>query len=672
MTSLLDKERASLRGVFTVIVAATLTGFVTYLWPVHAVWTQWTAVLHTVLGVAMTLWLVPYTWQHVRRTVGLRRPVMILKGTLTVFGAVALAGTGVHIAVVGQREALRWIYDYHVIAAVAVVGVLALHIALQRVPLKTTQGRVSRGYQTLQPRTGLSAAVGVGVSAGLIAILTAVTLAVPSSYSNQPLAAPYVYNYGEHPFRPSQTETDGVTHFVDERQIGGSDDCAVCHAEITKQWRASIHGRAASDQAYVTNVSLLATKKGIEATRYCEGCHAPVALLTGQLSKGGIHGGIKDSVANREGVSCMACHGISQIVHLKGVASYRFTPQKDYLFADREGVFFDTLRHFLIKINPRQHRADMARDLLAKPEHCATCHAQFMDVELNNWGWVKMQDEYSAWLAGPFSGQSAQTFSHQTVMRCQDCHFPLVLGEDPSADAAGQLRSHRSPGANTAIPYITGDRQQLIETQAFLQANRMTVSIEKPVRRDAKQDQKLVRGSLRADVETPAYYYLGETANLRITVANTLVGHDFPGGTIDINEAWLHFRVTDAQGFPVFESGALNENLDVDAEAHFYRALAIDRTGNHVWKHDLFNMIGERDRNVIPAGKSDIVEYAFVVPTWAKGPLSVTAVLRYRKFNAQYAKWALQDPNVELPIVDVARDAIQLPLRDKPPVSAAQ
>ncbi len=669
MITLLDKERISLRNLFAVILAAAITGFVTYLWPVHAIWAQWTYVLHTALGIAMTLWLLPYTWHHVRRTVGLRRPMIILKGTLSLFAAVALIGTGVHIAIAGQQEALRWIYDYHIVAALAVVAFLVGHIALQKVPVRTGQNRGTRGYQTLQPKVWIVSAISLVVTFGVIGALSAVTSALPSTYSNQPMAGSYVYNYGEHPFRPSQTETDGVTHFVDERQIAGSDDCAVCHTDIARQWQSSIHGRAASDPAYVTNVSLLATKKGIEATRYCEGCHAPVALLTGQLSKGGVHGGIKDSTANREGVSCMGCHGISQIIHLKGVASYRFTPQNDYLFADRSGPLVTKLRHFLIKVNPRQHRTDMARSILAKPEICATCHAQFMDKDLNAWGWVKMQDDYSAWLAGPFSGQSEHTFAHQTSMRCQDCHFPFVAGADPSANAEGKFRSHRSLGGNTAIPYVMGDREQLIETQAFLQANRMTVTIEKPVRADAKQDQKLVRGSMRSDIETPAYYYLGETAKLRITVANTLVGHDFPGGTIDINEAWLHFRVTDAQGFVVFESGGLEENLDVDPEAHFYRALAIDRHGNHVWKHDLFNMIGERDRNVIPSGKTDIVEYKFEVPTWAKGPLSAAAVLRYRKLNAQYAKWALQDPNIELPIVDVARDAILLPLRDKTPVS---
>ena len=71
----------------------------------------------------------------------------------------------------------------------------------------------------------------------------------------------------------------------------------------------------------------------------------------------------------------------------------------------------------------------------------------------------------------------------------------------------------------------------------------------------------------------------------------------------------------------------------------------------------------------IPAGGSDVVEYSFRVPSWAKGPLTVSAVLRYRKFNNRYAQWALQESKPPLPIVDLARDAITIPLRIKPEVN---
>ena len=391
-------------------------------------------------------------------------------------------------------------------------------------------------------------------------------------------------------------------------------------------------------------------------------CHAPVALLSGELSKGGK----LDTPGHLdEGVSCMGCHGIDKVMHLKGVASYRMAPAANYLFSDWNGLLPAKIHNFLIRIQPRQHRKDMARPILGQPQMCATCHAQFMDKDINKWGWVKMQDEYSAWLNSPWSKQSQQTFSQQKTMRCQDCHLPLAPLNDPSANTKGMSVSHRTLGANTAIPYITGDKEQLRLTSEFLQADRIRISIDYPSRQQAVRSDKPVSPEMARKTEAPVYFYLGEEVNLNIIVTNSQVGHEFPGGTLDINEAWIHLRVADAQNKVIFESGNIRPDNDVDPGAHFYRALAIDRNGKHVWRHDLFNMVGDSYKKVIPAGGSDIVSYKFKVPAWAKGPMTASAVVRYRKLNNRYARWALKDPQIKLPITDMARDSISIALRIK-------
>jgi len=58
-------------------------------------------------------------------------------------------------------------------------------------------------------------------------------------------------------------------------------------------------------------------------------------------------------------------------------------------------------------------------------------------------------------------------------------------------------------------------------------------------------------------------------------------------------------------------------------------------------------------------------EYTFPIPYWAKSPLTASAVLRYRKLNIKYARWTLQDDTIDLPIVDMARDAISIPVQYK-------
>ncbi len=163
--------------------------------------------------------------------------------------------------------------------------------------------------------------------------------------------------------------------------------------------------------------------------------------------------------------------------------------------------------------------------------------------------------------------------------------------------------------------------------------------------------------------EAPFYQYLGEQAEIHVVVSNRGVGHDFPGGTIDINQAWIEFLVMDAEGELVFSSGTIDETNTVDNNAYFYRSLPVDRNGDLVWKHDLFNMVGESFRRVIKAGESDIVSYSFVVPSWAKSPLTVASTLKYRKLNDRYARWALKDQYVKIPVVDLTWDSLSIPVR---------
>jgi hypothetical protein len=654
----LEREHFLATRFVAVLAAAAATGFATYWAEGNAAWLQWTVVAHAFMGALLSLVFAAYLGTHFKRTAGLRRHAASLLGILGVAGVLALLATGFPILASGQREAQRALYDAHILAAWAGPLLVGLHWLLARKrPRDKTPGLAwkSAGRATLAY---------TGITASAIALASLGYAFVPTPYRDAAAVQPYRLVYGEHPFRPSQTETGSGT-FVDPRRLGDSGRCGACHQQITREWQASIHAQAGSDQAYQRNVNLLASKKGMPSTRYCEGCHAPVALLSGQLTDGGK----LDTVGHlQEGVSCMTCHGIDQVVHVKGVASFRFAPQAPYLFEGYPDGWAVKLHNFVLRLRPLQHRADMARAPLPTPELCATCHVQFMDKDVNGWGWVQMQDDYTAWLGSPYSRQTRQSFSGTAVQRCQDCHFPLVAGDDPSANGAGLLRSHRALGANTAIPWFTGNREQLAGVEDFLRADKVRISIDIPDRPDAVRSSQHVAPSVAEVAEAPHYAYLGESLKFNVIATNAQVGHSFPGGTIDINEAWLHVKVVDGQNRTVFESGGLAESGEVDGGAYFYKSIPIDRQGNAVWRHDLFNMVGDSFKRVIPAGKSDIVPFEAKVPGWAKSPLTVSAVLRYRKFNPQYAHWALEDASLSLPIVDMAAESLAVAVRIKPEV----
>ncbi len=658
--NLLHNEQRLTPITAALTLACAFTGIITYLIPGHTVWLQWSVLAHVFTGIVCSLLITPYLFIHYRRTVGFRRSTVLISGLLSTLFFAGFIGTGWQLLLQGQRENQHLIYQTHVITSLIFIAIVLVHLTLHIKLLP--QRRKDNRFPSL-PKNIFKHILIINILAQLlIGMATQIYSLTLTPYNEQAAIPNYDYSYGEHPFRPSQTETTNNV-FIDKRQIANSQRCISCHEDVASQWLSSVHRQAAADPAYVTNINLLAEKKGISATRYCEGCHAPVALLSGELTPGGQHGGISGSIANTEGVSCMSCHGINSLAHLKGVASFQFTPAEDYLFARSENPLLMRIQDLLIRVKPDQHKRDLGKPLFKDPKFCAACHTQFMDKDMNNWGWVKMQDEYAAWLASPYSKQHEEGFSNSTAMRCQDCHMPLLTSDDPSADQNGKVRSHHFPGANTFLPLLNGDEEQLRATRTFLQSNKMRVTIDKPNREDALQTLHALDEKLRNFEEAPYYYYLGEQAKLHVVVSNHGVGHDFPGGSIDINQAWIEFLVIDAEGQPVFSSGTIGTDSYVDKNAYFYRSLAVDRNGKLVWKHDLFNMVGESFKRVIKAGESDIVDFEFTVPSWVKSPLTVTATLKYRKLNERYARWALKEQYVKIPVIDLAWDSLSIPIK---------
>lgn len=658
------KRSKSLSGVaLGLLLACFLTGFSTYFIETFTIWQQWNVLAHSLVGACYSIVLLPYLFYHFRRTLGFRRAMMLSSGILLFILFLCAAYSGWHMMFYGQTESQGWIYLLHVYSNMAFVALLMAHLILHIQFLPKNRANSPAGhFPTLEP-SAMTLSIWCNLGLQLLIVILTISYAVNQPNSNQLDAiTPYANDYGSHPFRPSQSETSHGG-FIATASIANSHRCVNCHDSVGQQWLASVHQQAASDPTYVRNINLLEINKGITATRYCEGCHAPVALLTGQLSPGGKHGGVKGTPAFNEGVGCMGCHGIQRLTSLRGVASYEFTPAKEYLFAQSNNPVLMRLHDQLIRLKPSQHKADVGHDLLKDSAFCASCHTQFMDKDINNWGWVKMQDEYGDWLSSPHSGQNEENFSSSTVQRCQDCHMPLVTASDPSQNTQGKVRSHHFPGANTFLPLLRGDKQQYEKTKAYLQSNKMRVSIDKPSRTDAIQSMDYIDEAIRISDETVPFYYLGETVEINVVVSNVGVGHNFPGGTIDINEAWLMFSAYDAQGTLIYTSGEIQPDGNVDPNAHFYRALAVDRKGNLVWQHDLFNMIGESFKRVVPAGAADIATYRFVVPSWAKSSMTLTATLKYRKLNNRYAKWALQDNYFDIPAIDMAWDSQVIPLK---------
>src|SRR5262249_35157218 len=74
-------------------------------------------------------------------------------------------------------------------------------------------------------------------------------------------------------------------------------------------------------------------------------------------------------------------------------------------------------------------------------------------------------------------GEGARSFYYPPrSQKCADCHMPLVSATDPAAKN-GKVRSHRFAAANTALPFVNRDPEQLKAVQDFLRDGQISVAV---------------------------------------------------------------------------------------------------------------------------------------------------------------------------------------------------
>jgi len=128
-------------------------------------------------------------------------------------------------------------------------------------------------------------------------------------------------------------------------------------------------------------------------------------------------------------------------------------------YDDSKNTLHRVARDFLIRAYPREHVLALSKTLFKAPEYCAACHKRFVDEEINNVGWVQLQNQYDNWRKSRWNhpDDAARTID------CRECHMPLVDSTDPAAGDArdhnrtaddGKHRSHRFLGANQMMPAL--------------------------------------------------------------------------------------------------------------------------------------------------------------------------------------------------------------------------
>ena len=404
---------------------------------------------------------------------------------------------------------------------------------------------------------------------------------------------------------------------IDPQALAGSAGCGTsgCHSEIVAEWLPSAHRYSSMDFVFQKVQSNMAEELAPEATRYCAGCHDPIALLSGAKNVGNV---TLSAEGADEGTSCLVCHSIVQ-ADVRGNADYTIDPPQRYIYEFHEGELAKLVSDFLIRAYPKQHIESYSRPLYKTAEVCATCHKQFIDAELNEAGWVQGQNQYDSWRKSRWhtDGELTQTVS------CRECHMPLVDSNDPAAGdrhdfnrdpADGKHRSHRFLAANQFIPRhhnLPGAEEHCQMTVDWLRGEFRIPEIE----------DRWTRGPvIRLDLKVPETARPGEPVRIQTVLTNNKTGHDFPTGPLDMIEAWVEVTVRDDEGNIVYASARPDERGYLVDPKIVFKGEAIDKHGNLIGKHELWRKVGSRFNRSLFPGFADTTEFVFECPALPSDP----------------------------------------------------
>ncbi|MCI0541101.1 MAG: hypothetical protein L0Z50_38355 [Verrucomicrobiales bacterium] len=118
------------------------------------------------------------------------------------------------------------------------------------------------------------------------------------------------------------------------------------------------------------------------------------------------------------------------------------------------------------------------------------------------------------------------------------------------------------------------------------------------------------RAIVKVSLTAPESVAPGENIPLRVIMASSKVGHDFPTGPLDIIQSWLEVSVIDDTGRTIFTSGQRDAKNFIQPGTFLFKAEPVDQHGNLIDRHNLWEMVGVRYRRALFPGYSDTVQYS--------------------------------------------------------------
>jgi tetratricopeptide (TPR) repeat protein len=491
----------------------------------------------------------------------------------------------------------------------------------------------------------------------------------PTTAFHDSIAGRYNYAFGnDTPFLPSNA-TDVNGQFLSPKSFPTAQYCGHCHQEAYHQWRQSAHSNSFRAPWYLKNVNMLIDEKGVQYSRHCEGCHNPVALLSGDLSQGMP----KKRPFEDEGVTCSTCHSIVS-TDTTGTGSWVMgTPA---VLVDENGApITRPVTDAEILAHLDRHSKAVMRPLYQTAEFCASCHKAAIPRSLDDYKWLRAISLYDEWQAASFTKQSPLPFYRKdSVSTCQSCHMirePLPPNaEDPGAKD-GKLVSHRWAAGNTLIPAYYKFDEQAAKVEAFLKngANNIGVFNVDIFALEKDSDAETASENLLAAPLGLAPFTVaqGQTLIADVVIQNKGIGHSFIPEQRDFYEAWVDFTVKDAQGKLLSESGFIQPDGNLDPSAHSFTNRLINVKGELNDLHQIWHNRVLAYNNTIQSGRSQLVRYRFRLPKDSSGPFALTATIKYRRFDQHFIDYAMAAKHYPMPVVGMASETKTIRIGDNAP-----
>ena len=403
------------------------------------------------------------------------------------------------------------------------------------------------------------------------------------------------------------------------------EDCAECHDHFYQQHKQSMMSQSythAWDEIEYFELalphSLIEPKvAGIKAG--CNGCHAPLAFLAGDIPPKPPAEGTR---AN-EGVSCDLCHSI---VGFEGEVPFNFNFQVepgDVQQGVRTGT--ESMYHE-IQANP----------FLMTAEFCGTCHN-----EKDPWGlWVKAT--HLEWKESPQA---------KGGIVCQDCHMPPASGNS-APDGGGldhpDVRQHLFHGAHDDGK-LAGSVEVRIHPSIRKVPTGGSVTLQATVV-NAKAAHMIPTGSaeervvwIQVDAE--------DAKGNRYSLPVDLKGFEGEEMTIASPDTLAYQDIGEIRGIDGF--GGLLRDGDVPTGARIFRLPYLDPQGRMTiaqWNTAAFGT----DYRLAPL-KARNETYSWTLPEGLKaGPVTVTATVWYSRLVSSVARY-LEVPEEETTPIQMAR-----------------